>query len=108
MSKEYDNTNRGVLFPNTYKNKPNQPDVRGDLNIRGVEFKLAGWVREKDGTRYFSLTAENKDEEPEVSSQDPVGQVMGESSPMPNKYPLSTDEIKLPDSSGAGEEDVPF
>ena len=99
---EYDNTNKGVLFPNSFKNKPNQPDVRGDLNIAGIEFKLSGWIRTKKGSeeKFFSLAAERKDAEPEAQQdQDPIGDVMAPPPPTPVEG--------LP-ASEPGEEDVPF
>ena len=49
---QYDNTNKGRLFNNNYKNKDSQPDVRGELNYEGTELKLAGWLREsKNGNQ---------------------------------------------------------
>ena len=65
---EYDNTNKGTLFNNSYKTKPNQPDVRGDLNIDGKEYKLFGWIRtaKKSGDQFFSIGVEPKDVEKEV------------------------------------------
>jgi|TARA_Y100000310_G_scaffold330856_1_gene403267 hypothetical protein len=100
MSKQYDNTNKGVLFPNNYKSKSNQPDVKGDINIEGEDYKLAGWIREKNDTQYFSLIAEKKDEEQTETTHNPIGQVMG-NAPKPTEVP------ELPPSE-VGEEDVPF
>jgi|TARA_R110002020_G_scaffold300443_2_gene516070 hypothetical protein len=99
---EYDNTNKGVLFPNSFKNKPNQPDVRGELNIAGIEFKLSGWIRTKKDSeeKFFSLAAERKDAEPEAQQdQDPIGDVMAPPPPTPVEG--------LPPSE-PGKEDVPF
>ena len=97
---EYDNTNRGALFPNSYKNQPNQPDVKGNINVKGEDFKLAGWVRTKKDSdeKFFSLVIEV--EEPEVAQdQDPIGAVMIAPAPTPIEG--------LPPSE-PGEEDVPF
>ena len=99
---EYDNTNKGVLFPNSYKNSPKQPDVRGELNIAGIEFKLSGWIRTKKESeeKFFSLVAERKDAEPEAQQdQDPIGAVMMAPPPTPVEG--------LPPSEPEGE-DVPF
>tara|TARA_R110002020_G_scaffold189481_4_gene388680 strand:- start:3131 stop:3436 length:306 start_codon:yes stop_codon:yes gene_type:complete len=99
---EYDNTNKGVLFPNSYKNKSNQPDVRGNLNFEGVELKLSGWIRTKKGSedKFFSLAVERKDAEPEVAeTENPIEAVMTAPAPTPIEG--------LPPSE-AGEEDVPF
>ncbi|WP_348701011.1 hypothetical protein [uncultured Limnobacter sp.] len=98
---EYDNTNKGALFINSYKEEgTNQPDMSGPVNIAGVEFKLAGWLREQeDGTKYFSLVATRK-EGAAVSSHNPIGDVMGESPKAP--------AVELPPSSDAGKDDIPF
>ena len=96
---EYDNTNRGALFPNSYKNKPNQPDVKGNINVKGEDFKLAGWIRTKKDSdeKFFALAVEV--EEPEVAQdQDPIGAVMAVA---------PTPPVDLPPSE-PGEEDVPF
>ena len=99
---EYDNTNKGVLFPNSYKNKSNQPDVKGNINIKGIDFKLVGWVRTKKDSedKFFSLVVEVEDEVPEVAeTENPIEAVMTAPAPTPIEG--------LPPSE-AGEEDVPF
>ena len=66
--KEYDNTNRGAMFVNSYKEEgDNRPDFTGNVNVDGVEYKLAGWKRtsEKKGTRFISLSVEVKEDKPE-------------------------------------------
>ena len=46
---EYDNTNRGAMFVNSYKEDgDNRPDFRGQLDVEGVEYKIAGWKRTSD------------------------------------------------------------
>tara|TARA_R110002167_G_scaffold122035_6_gene300497 strand:- start:1236 stop:1541 length:306 start_codon:yes stop_codon:yes gene_type:complete len=83
---EYDNTNKGVLFPNSYKNKSNQPDVKGNINIKGEDFKLAGWIRTKKDSdeKFFSLVVEVEDEVPQVAeSENPIDAVMTAPAPTP-------------------------
>ena len=63
---EYDNTNRGAMFVNSYKEDgDNRPDFTGQLDVEGVEYKIAGWKRtsEKKGTRFISLSIDKKDDE---------------------------------------------
>lgn len=102
MPSEYDNTNKGILYPNNYKKRSNQPDVKGKINVDGVECELAGWVREKDGTRYFSLIVEKKEKEEQQLDSDPIGSVIG----TPSDETPSTEaaETKTP----INDEDVPF
>lgn len=45
MPKEYDNTNRFVLFQNDRKEKDTQPDYKGEINIGGKEYWLSGWKK---------------------------------------------------------------
>ena len=62
---EYDNTNRGAMFVNSYKEDgDNRPDFTGQLDVEGVEYKIAGWKRtsEKKGTRFISLSVDKKEE----------------------------------------------
>lgn len=43
---QYDNTNRGVLFPNDKQGNESRPDYTGKINVDGVEKRLAAWVTE--------------------------------------------------------------
>ena len=61
---EYDNTNRGVLFRETDKKTDNHPDMTGEVNVDGVEFRLAGWTKEsKNGKKFLSLAVTPKQEQ---------------------------------------------
>ena len=63
---EYDNTNRGAMCVNSYKEDgDNRPDFTGTIDVEGVEYKIAGWKRtsEKKGTRFISLSIDKKDDE---------------------------------------------
>lgn len=58
MSRQYDDEKRGVLFRNEKKDSEKHPDYRGFMQIEGVEYRLAAWVRESaKGTKYMSLSA---------------------------------------------------
>lgn len=60
---EYDNRNRGALFKNDRKAPgTKQPDYRGTIDVDGVEYELAGWVREsKKGVKFLSLSVKPGD-----------------------------------------------
>jgi hypothetical protein len=48
---------RGVLFRVRDKQNPKGPDLKGGLNLDGVEYQLAVWEREsKRGVPYFSIS----------------------------------------------------
>jgi len=63
---DYDNTNRGAMFPNKYKEDGDKrPDHTGNLNVDGKEFKIAAWEStSKAGNDYLSVTIT----EPEMES----------------------------------------
>ncbi len=42
----YDNTNRGALWPNREKQTDKQPDLKGQINVDGVEYWLSAWKRD--------------------------------------------------------------
>jgi hypothetical protein len=68
MTKEYDNTNRGVLFPNDKGDNQNRPDYNGQLSIKATDFavdesgnvniRISAWVKvSKAQTEFFSISA---------------------------------------------------
>lgn len=65
MSKQYDETNRGILSRNDRKEQPTHPDMKGTINVDGVEYWLSGWTQtRKDGSgKFLSLSVKRKDEQ---------------------------------------------
>ena len=54
-NKQFDNTNRGVLFVKNKKSEK-QPDYEGTINIDGRELSLAGWKKvSQKGATFLSL-----------------------------------------------------
>ena len=54
-NKQFDNTNRGVLFIKNKKSEK-QPDYEGTINIDGRELSLAGWKKvSQTGATFLSL-----------------------------------------------------
>lgn len=58
----YDNTNRGVLFVNDKKGNEKAPDRTGKINVDGVDFKLAGWIKEGKKGQFLSLSIQKQEE----------------------------------------------
>lgn len=60
----YDNTNSGALFANTTKVEGDKrPDYKGMIDVNGVTYQIAGWVREmkkegREGEKFLSLKIE--------------------------------------------------
>lgn len=48
--------NKGILFKNDYKQKDNQPDYKGKINVEGKELELAAWVRKGEKGSFMSLS----------------------------------------------------
>ena len=62
---DYDNTNKGVLFPNQYKEEgDSRPDFIGNVDVEGKEFRLAGWKNvSSKGKRYIAVKVEEPKQE---------------------------------------------
>lgn len=72
---EYDNTNRGVLFRNTRKEKETHPDHNGTIDVEGVEYWLSAWIKEsKEGKKFFSLSIKKKEPKPQSAQPQPMNE----------------------------------
>lgn len=71
------NAGNGYLAKNDYKKSAAQPEYTGKLKVDDVDVRIAAWVREKDGRRYFSLKASVLDNQP-YPGGDRTEQGMGE------------------------------
>lgn len=55
-TKEFDNTNRGVLFPNEKGDNESKPDYTGKINVEGTDKRIAAWIaKSKDGMEYLRI-----------------------------------------------------
>ena len=60
----YDNTNSGVLWKNSRKEKPTQPDFQGTIELgqkfkdkEKTEIRVSAWTKQKkDGEDFYSLS----------------------------------------------------
>lgn len=57
---DFDNTNKGVLFENDKQGNEKRPDYRGNININGVEHKIAAWVKtpKSGGADFLTISVE--------------------------------------------------
>jgi hypothetical protein len=62
----YDNTNKGIISKNLRKEADTHPDIRGQINVDGVEYWLDGWLKQRtDGTgSFYSLSVKPKNAAP--------------------------------------------
>ena len=90
--KEYDNTDRGVLFRNSRKTTDAHPDFQGNINVGGVDYWLSGWAKEakKDGSQFLSLSIKKKEpkqiDSGTLLTPTPVGTTAG--APFDDKIPF--------------------
>jgi hypothetical protein len=73
MSDRPENVGAGVLFKNDRKEKPNQPDYRGDITILGEKYLLAGWIKDGKRGKYLSIVARPDEQEREQAPQERAG-----------------------------------
>jgi hypothetical protein len=68
---EYDNTNKGIISKNADKKADTHADIKGHINIEGVEYWLDGYLKKRnsDGGSFYSLTAKPKQPKPEPMPQ---------------------------------------
>ena len=84
---------QGTLHRQDKEGNEQRPDYRGELNVGGKLWKLAGWVKiSKNGDKWLSLSAEEP--RPKAALETPV-------KPQAARQPSSIERID-PDS------DVPF
>lgn len=74
---DYDNNNRGALWPNREKASDTHADFTGTINIEGVEYFLNGWKRKPDASDKapsLSVSVKRKDKQPNAApaKQDPI------------------------------------
>jgi hypothetical protein len=59
----YNVIGNGILSANKYKKSDNQPGYTGKITVNGVEYRLAGFVKENEYGKYFSLSVSEKNDE---------------------------------------------
>lgn len=71
MAQQYNDTNRGIISKNSFRDKDTQPTHKGRINIEGVWYWLSGWTNPKvDPAREFqSLSVQ-------VMTQDEVDKML--------------------------------
>lgn len=65
--------NSGSLFKNDRRETENHPNYKGDGLINGKEVWISAWVKEtKTGSKFMSISFQNKNDVNAVSSSKPV------------------------------------
>lgn len=63
------NDNSGAIFRNKRKESANHPDRTGKCVIDGKEYWISGWMKEKDGEPYMSLSFKPKEATKQAEQQ---------------------------------------
>lgn len=66
----YDNTNTGILFKNDVGDNPKRPAYKGKIDVGGVEYKLAGWIREGKAGKFISIKIDTDERKPVTKVDD--------------------------------------
>jgi hypothetical protein len=53
---------QGTMFVNDKKGNDKAPDRRGELNIGGVMYEIAGWVKQGQRGPWISISCKPKEE----------------------------------------------
>jgi len=69
MTKQYDQINRGVLFPNDRKESDNHPDRKGSINIDGKEYWLSAWDKDTSRGQTISLSVQPKESKAAITKE---------------------------------------
>lgn len=69
--KQYDDTNRGVLFKNHKKESEKHPDYTGKVNVDGTDYRLSAWIKEGKAGKFMSLSVSTKEPKSEKKESKP-------------------------------------
>ena len=58
----------GAIFKNTRKDKPSQPDCRGDLMLNGITYEIASWLKDGKHGKFMSLAVKVKEDRPQQAA----------------------------------------
>lgn len=126
MNQAYDNTNSGLLTKNDKQGNDARPDMRGSINVDGVDYWLSAWIKEGrpgtklEGQKYMSLSVKPKDSQYSAPVPAPAPAASPAPRPNPRGYtmpPAAPGEPPLkalapPPKTGTGfddmDDDVPF
>ena len=69
----FENTNRGTISKNTKKTQDTHPDIKGSINVDGLDYWISGWLKKnnQDGSSFYSLSVQPKEatREPQPTRQ---------------------------------------
>jgi len=105
-SNKFDDTNRGALFPNDYKEQgDNKPDLTGKLNVEGKSYRIAAWEKTFDsGKEYLSIQLTD----PEARDKEVENHQLGAGFAHKDTKKEQQEQQEEQDNSKIKDEDLPF
>ncbi len=95
---DYDPTNKGTIARNKNKTEPTHSDLKGQINIEGVDYWIDGYERKnsKDGSTFYSLKATPKQAKPVTAAGQSYAQASGGGykQEAPNKWTAGLADLK--------------
>lgn len=67
MSKQKKN-NRATLFKNENKTEQTHPDYKGNAQIDGVHYWIAGWLEKNESQKWIAISFKKMEDEEELFS----------------------------------------
>lgn len=74
----------GSLFDNDYKQSDNQPDMRGNLLLNGVEYQISAWRKQGQRGEFLSLRVEPKRDRQQQQPPKPQPSQQPSAGPVPD------------------------
>ena len=71
MSNATTRDNSGSISKNERKEEDRHPDIKGQATINGTAYWVAGWLKENDRGKFYSLSFTPKDDQPKAQTKPP-------------------------------------
>lgn len=69
--------NSGILFKNDKRDNQKAPDLTGKLNVGGVDYRLAAWVKEGARGKFMSLKVSGLEPKSDLPPTGPPPELRG-------------------------------
>ena len=76
-----DYTDSGILFKNDKRGNEKAPDYTGKLNVGGVDYRLAAWVKTGARGKYMTLKVSEEQKSDVPPAAKPLADELGDSIP---------------------------
>lgn len=88
---DYDNTNRGSIWPNKKKETDRHPDFTGSVNVDGVDYWVSAWKKgsnAKENAPSLTFSVKRKDEQEKPKQEKPKQEAPKQTSSFDDDIPF--------------------